>query len=160
MWWENWILTVPRSLGFCFLCSCPCLCPLDVFGVSCSYCLLLELLPPVGLWACDLRSESTPGRPAVSGQNWGTEGCGDSLISGCRWRPEGSGPRLLCSSCALTRLVGSSLDSHWRGSVVPPFRVRALLGDQFFLGMILAQRRWTTPALLLLLLLLLLYSEI
>ena len=27
LWWENWILLMPNSLGFCCLCSCPCLLP-------------------------------------------------------------------------------------------------------------------------------------
>ena len=35
------------------------------------------------------RSDSTPGRPALSKQGFGMKGCGIALASGCTWKPEG-----------------------------------------------------------------------
>jgi hypothetical protein len=40
LWWENWVLMIPSSLGFCCLCSCFCLSP---SGYLLCYLVLLSL---------------------------------------------------------------------------------------------------------------------
>jgi len=44
---------------------------------------------------CELRSDRTPGRPALSRQDLGMKCCATGLAPGCRWNPEGSYPQLL-----------------------------------------------------------------
>jgi hypothetical protein len=45
---------------------------------------------------CNLKSISNPGRPALSGLDWGADSCSSGLALGCRWKPEGSCPRVFC----------------------------------------------------------------
>jgi hypothetical protein len=110
LWWENWVLMMPGSRGFCCLCSFPCLSPLVMSGVSWPYCLWLWLVPPVSLCV------STPWRPLLSGRNLGMESWGTRSTLGCRWRLEGSCPWLLLGSCVLIALGGSLLGQEFEQS--------------------------------------------
>jgi hypothetical protein len=56
---------MPRSLGFCWQGSCPCLLPSGYLWCSWSCCLWVELAPPAVLWASDLWFIRFPGRPIL-----------------------------------------------------------------------------------------------
>jgi hypothetical protein len=105
-WWENWVLMMPSSLGFCCLCSCTCLLPLVICGVRWSCCLWLWLVPPVSLCV------RTSGKPALSRQDLGMESCGTGG-SRHRWKPGGYCPKLPLSSCVLKAPGGSLLDQQF-----------------------------------------------
>jgi hypothetical protein len=108
LWWENWVLMMPSSLGFCCLCSCPCL---VISSVSWSYCHCLWLVPPASLCI------SSPGRPVFSGRNLDIKGCGTGSAQGSRKKPKGSCPCPFLGSRVLmaggVSLLGQEFEQKW-----------------------------------------------
>ena len=73
-------------------------CHLVIFGVSCSSCLWLCVVPHASLCI------STPGRLVLFISNLVMESCGTVSVLGCRWKLEGPCPWLFLGSSVLMAL--------------------------------------------------------
>jgi hypothetical protein len=134
-WETNCLLA---EFGFCCLCSCPCLSPFSYLCVRWSCHLWLWLVPPVGLCV------STPGRPALSGQNLGMESSGTGAALGLRQILKSSCLWLFLGYHVLMSLAWSQLGQEFKQNwwfYLSSQVCQALLGDQLSPG-----RFWVSRA--------------
>jgi hypothetical protein len=117
LWWENWVVMTPSSLGFCCLYSCPCLSPsglLMLVGLAISDCGLSFLQAWVSVLLWD---------QVLSRRYLGTECCVTGSAPGSRKKPEGSCPWLFLGFYVLIALVesllGQEFEQKWWSYLYP-----------------------------------------
>ena len=111
LWWENWVLMLPNSFGFCWYGSCACLLP---SGYLWCWLVLFSLAG-----AC-----TSNGPVSLCPHSWETssllvvsvcKGLWNHPSPRCGWLQEGSCPR--CSTDSIpSALLAVPLHSYWRES--------------------------------------------
>jgi hypothetical protein len=105
LWWENWVLMMPSILGFCCLCSCPCLSPsgyLWSLTVTCPSC------KPVCQYSWEtssLREEFVYGELWYTVNSWVQRETGRILFPTDPW--------FLCPDGSVRSLLGQEFEDMW-----------------------------------------------
>ena len=107
LWWENWVLMIPRNLGFLLMfLGLP-------FAIWLSLLLAVLSVSDFGLSLQEASVVSTSGRSVMSWGNLGMESCGTGSVLRYRQRPEISCPQLILGSRVLMALGGSLLGQEF-----------------------------------------------